>query len=58
MARVEFDYTRAVGVSRANLPLRLDRGISQGRDDDVAAPEGSGYRFESRLGAELGLRAG
>src|ERR1700758_855793 len=62
MTRVEFDHTCAVGAGRADLPLRLDRGIPQSRNDDVAAPEGRGYRFEPRLAAELregpvGLRA-
>ena len=62
MARIELDHARAVGAGRTNLPVRVDRGIAQCRDDDIAGPERCGYRFKSRLAAELcegpvGLRA-
>ncbi len=62
MARVELDQLRAVRACRPDLPARVDRGISQGRDDDVTASERRGHRVERRLVAQVlerpvGLRA-
>jgi hypothetical protein len=39
-----------VRAGRANLPVGVDRGILQRRDDDVA-PEPGGHRLEPRLAA-------
>src|SRR5689334_7303300 len=62
MTGVEFDQTRAVGAGRLNLPVSLERGIVQGRDDYVAFPKWRGNWLEPSLGAKLregpvGLRA-
>ena len=52
MARVELYHARAVGTGRPDLPVRVDRGILQSRDDDVPGPNGAGTGSTPRLPPE------